>query len=273
MDFHIGSGLAALTEVGNEAEDLHFYGGRYGILTDKTSPAWQFTLIDSEFQGQREAAIREHEAGLTLIRDTFRNLPVAIDIDPHYSDQVWVKDSRFENISGSAIIISNEKNPLNEIGFENAVLKNAPVFALFRESGKKVAGKGADVSGRRISTTASSCPAKGCPAPSARIYEAAPLTAMPAPLPPAIPALPPTSDWVNVHTLGVTGDGKTDDTAAIQKAIDGHRVLYFPGGQYIVTDTLTLKPDTVLIGLHPSLTQFDLPDDTPAFQGVGAPRP
>src|ERR1700722_7299782 len=28
MDFHIGSGLAALTEVGNEAEDLHFYGGR-----------------------------------------------------------------------------------------------------------------------------------------------------------------------------------------------------------------------------------------------------
>jgi hypothetical protein len=40
MDFHIGSGLAALTEIGNEAEDLHFYGGRYAILTDKTSPAW-----------------------------------------------------------------------------------------------------------------------------------------------------------------------------------------------------------------------------------------
>ena len=70
MDFHIGSGLAALYQVGNEAEDLHFYGGRYGILTEKTSPAWQFTLIDSTFEGQREAAIREHEAGLTLIRDT-----------------------------------------------------------------------------------------------------------------------------------------------------------------------------------------------------------
>jgi hypothetical protein len=100
MDFHIGSGLAALTEIGNEAEDLHFYGGRYGILTDKTSPAWQFTLIDSVFEGQREAAIREHEAGLTLIRDTFRDVPTAIDIDPHYSDQLWVKDCRFENISG-----------------------------------------------------------------------------------------------------------------------------------------------------------------------------
>ncbi|HUN83489.1 MAG TPA: glycosyl hydrolase family 28-related protein, partial [Terracidiphilus sp.] len=28
MNFRIGSGLAALTQVGNEAEDLHFYGGR-----------------------------------------------------------------------------------------------------------------------------------------------------------------------------------------------------------------------------------------------------
>ena len=65
----------------------------------------------------------------------------------------------------------------------------------------------------------------------------------------------------NVRTLGVTGDGKTDDTAAIQKAIDGHRVLYFPSGHYLVSDTLTLKPDTVLIGLHPTLTQIDLADD------------
>jgi hypothetical protein len=150
MDFHIGSGLAALTEIGNEAEDLHFYGGRYGILTDKTSPAWQFTLIDSEFQGQREAAIREHEAGLTLIRDTFRDVPTAIDIDPQYYDQLWVKDSHFENISGSVVVISSEKSPLNEIGFENAVLKNVPVFALFRESGKKVAGKGPIVPGRKF---------------------------------------------------------------------------------------------------------------------------
>src|ERR1700691_2052702 len=87
MDFHIGSGLAALTEVGNEAEDLRFYGGRYGILTEKPSPAWQFTLIDSSFEGQREAAIREHEADLTLIRDSFRNELTAIDIDPRYSDE------------------------------------------------------------------------------------------------------------------------------------------------------------------------------------------
>lgn len=271
MDFHIGSGLAALTEIGNEAENLHFYGGRYGILTDKTSPAWQFTLIDSAFDGQREAAIREHEAGLTLIRDTFRNTPVAIDIDPHYSDELWVKDSRFENIARAAVIISNERSPLTEIGFENAVCKDAPTFALLRESGRKIAGRGAVYRVKNFNYGLI-VPGEGVMGTIGMLYSATPLAALPAPLPPAIPALPPTMDWVNVHTLGVAGDDATDDTAAIQKAIDAHRVLYFPSGRYIIHDTLRLKPDTILIGLHPTMTQFDLPDNLPGFAGVGAPK-
>jgi sugar lactone lactonase YvrE len=272
MDFHAGSGLAALTEIGNEAEDLHFYGGRYGILTDKTSAAWQFTLIDSVFEGQREAAIREHEAGLTLIRDTFRNVPTAIDIDPHYSDQLWVKDCRFENIPGSAVMISNEKSPLTEIGFENAVLKEVPVLAVFRESGKKVSGKGPIYRVENFNYGLI-VPGEGMTGAMGTLYEAAPLGALPDPPPAAIRAMPPTEEWVNVHALGATGDGTTDDTAAIQTAIDGHRALYFPSGHYIVSNTLMLKPDTVLVGLHPTLTQFDLPDGTPGFQGLGAPRP
>jgi sugar lactone lactonase YvrE len=104
-------------------------------------------------------------------------------------------------------------------------------------------------------------------------YEAVPLSSLPTALPPAIRALPPSSEWVNVHTLGVKGDGSSDDTAAIQQAIDAHRVLYFPGGHYLVRGTVTLKPDTVLIGLHPTLTQIDLLDDTPGYDGLGAPKP
>ena len=271
MDFHIGSGLAALTEIGNEGEDLHFYGGRYGILTDKTSPAWQYTLIDSVFEGQRAAAIREHEAGLTLIRDTFRNVPTAIDIDPHYSDELWVKDCRFEHISNAAVIISNEKSPLTEIGFENAVFKDVPTFALLRESGNTVPGKGAIY---RVANFNYGLivPGEGTTGAIGMLYNAEPLSSLPAPLAPAIPALPPTEEWVNVHSLGVAGDGTTDDTAGLQKAIDTHRVLYLPSGHYIVSGTLTMKPDTVLIGLHPTLTQFDLLDGTPGYQGVGAPR-
>jgi pectate lyase-like protein/SMP-30/gluconolaconase/LRE-like protein len=271
MDFHIGSGLAALTQIGNEAEDLHFHGGRYGILTEKTSPAWQFTLIDSTFEGQREAAIREHEAGLTLIRDTFRDVPIAIEIDPEYSDELWVKDCRFENVSGPAVIVSNENSPLTEIGFQNAVLKDVPTFAKFRESGKTVPGKGAMYQVRDFNYGLM-VPGEGMTGKIGMVYDAAALSILPAPMPPAIPTLPPTEGWVNVHTLGVTGDGTTNDTAAIQRAIDTHRVLYFPSGHYIVTDTINLQPNTVLIGLHPTLTQFDLPNATLGYKGVGAPK-
>jgi hypothetical protein len=271
IDFHLGSGLAGVYQAGNEAEDLHFYGGRYGIFTEKTSPAWQFTLIDSVFEGQKEAAIREHEAGLTLIRDTFRHVAKGIDIDEGYPDQLWVKDSRFENVSGPVVTISLEKSPLTEVGFENAVLSNAPVFAKLRDSGKEVAGKGAVYTVKSF-TYGLIVPGEGRVGDVGMQYDAAPLSSLPAALPAAIPALPPSNEWVNVHSLGVKGDGTTDDTAALQQAVNTHRVLYLPGGHYVVRDTLTLKADTVLIGLHPTLTQIDLQDETPGYQGLGAPK-
>jgi hypothetical protein len=271
MDFHLGSAMAGVYQAGNEAEDLHFYGGRYGVLTEKTSPAWQFTLIDSVFEGQSEAAIREHEAGLTLIRNTFRNVPKAIDIDEAYPDQLWVKDSRFENITGPVVTISLEKSPLTEIGFENAVLSNAPVFARLRESGKTVPGRGPVYEVKNF-TYGLIVPGEGRMGSIGMQYDAFPLASLPVALPAAIRALPPSPEWVNVHALGVKGDGMSDDTAALQRAINTHRVLYLPGGHYVVQDTLTLKPDTVLIGLHPTLTQIDLLDETLGYQGVGAPK-
>src|SRR5207253_7693266 len=140
MDFHIGSGLAGIHDGGNVAQDVHFYGGQYGIWTRKPSPGWQFTIIDAIFDGQRGAAIREHEAGLTLIRPQFKNVPAAISIDPRYSDELWVKDARMDNISGPAVVVSNENNARTEINMENVVCRNVPIFVSYRESGDQVAG-------------------------------------------------------------------------------------------------------------------------------------
>jgi sugar lactone lactonase YvrE len=270
MDFHIGSGLAGINQVANEAEDLRFFGGRYGILTEKPSPAWQFTLIDSKFEGQREVAIREHEASLTLVNASFRDVPVAIDIDPDYSDWLWVKNSRFENVSKAAIIVSNENSVYTQVGVEDAVAANTPVFARFRESGKTLGREG--IYAVKAFNHGLILKAPGEPGETGTRWNTAPLASLPAPLPPAIRPLPPTTQWVNIRSLGVKGDGRTDDTAAIQHAIDTTRVLYVPSGRYIVHDTIRLKPNTVLVGLHPSITQFDLPDNTPGFAGIGAPK-
>jgi sugar lactone lactonase YvrE len=271
MDFHIGSGLAALKDIGNEAEDLRFYGGRYGIITEKPSPGWQFTLIDSTFEGQSEAAILEHEAGLTLIHDTFRNLPQAIVIEPRYAEELWVKNSRFENISGPAITFGNEKNPRTEINLEDIACRQVKTFALLRESGKKIAGPGESYEVKSFSHGLTMSGAAD-PGEIRTSFDAHAINELPPPAANVIAALPPADTWVNLQTLGVKGDGVTDDTAAIQKAIAEHRVLYIPMGRYLVTDTILLRPDTVLIGLHPSTTQFDLADGTAAFQGVGSPR-
>ena len=272
MDFHIGSGLAALKDIGNESEDLHFFGGQYGIISGQTSPGWQYTLLDSSFDGQRVAAIQEHAAGMTLVHDQFVNVPTAVAIDPGYQDELWIENSRFENISGPALIISNEDNPTTEINVVNAVCRQTPVFARLRASGQQFA---APASTYRVSsfTHGLIMADLGAPASLQTDFHARAMAALPPATAPAIRTLPAPDTWVNIRTLGAKGDGTTDDTAAIQKAIDSHATLYVPSGHYIVTGTIKLKPDTVLIGLDPSTAQFDLPDSTPGFQGPGNPQP
>jgi Pectate lyase superfamily protein len=266
IDFHMGSGLAGLHDIGNEGEDLHFYGGRYGILTRKPSPAWQFVLIDSTFEGQREAAIRENEAGLTLIHDEFKNVPTAVDVDRDYSDELWIKDSRFENISGPAIVISNENSRMTEINTENIVCRQVPIFAQFRESGR---GDSYEV---KVLSYGLTLPAEGAIGSMETKYDVVALSEMPSPAPNVIAGIPATGEWTNLRSLGAKGDGKSDDTAVIQKAVAEHRVIYVPMGNYVVSDTIALRPDTVIIALHPDETQLDLLDRTPGFQGPGTPR-
>ncbi|WP_380783978.1 glycosyl hydrolase family 28-related protein [Sphingomonas sp. R86520] len=271
IDFHIGSGLAGVYQAGNEFEDLRFFGGRYGLMSEKTSPAWQFTLLDSEFQGQRDAAIREHEVDLTLVNVAIRDTPVGIEIDRGYSDSLWGKDVRFENVSQAGVIVSAENSVFTQIGFDNAVASNTPTFVRFRDSGKIVAGAGTSY---RVSDFSYGLKLAGLGTIGdyATDITMAPLARLPARRTPAIRAMPAVREWANVHDLGVKGDDTTDDTAALQRAIDTHRVLYLPVGRYRVTDTLKLRPDSVLISLHPSLTHLYLPDETPAYMGVGGPK-
>lgn len=272
MDFHLGSALAGVHDVGNIGEDLHFHGGRYGILTKKPSPAWPYTLIDSTFNGQRSAAIRTNEAQLTLLNIEFRNVPTAVEIDRDYAEQLWLKSSRMENISGPALLISNENSRLTQINVEDVVCRQAPVFAQFRESGRKLEAAAPTYQVKSL-THGLFITKMGAVGETKTIYRAEPLPAWPDKAPLWIAALPPMNSWINVRTLGLLGDGKTDDTAAFRKAVAAHRVLYFPMGHYVVTDTIELQPGTVLIGLHPNETQLDILDLTPAFQGPGSPKP
>jgi sugar lactone lactonase YvrE len=272
MDFRTGSGIAGVHDTGNVMEDVRFFGGQYGIWTRTPSPGWQFTAVDAYFEGQREAAIRETMAGLTLIRPQFRNVPTAISIDAGHPDELWIKDGRMEDIAGPALIISLEQNARTEINVENVVCRHVPVFAWFRESGKKVAGPGEMYETKAFSHGLHYADI-GAAAVMRDLFETVPLKTMPEPVKSDLVPLPPGDTWVNVRSLGAKGDGVTDDTAVFRKAIAEYRSIYLPSGYYVISDTLTLRPDTVLIGLHPLATQLDLLDRTATFQGVGGPKP
>jgi DNA-binding beta-propeller fold protein YncE len=271
-DIDAGKGKAGMFDVGNEMEDVRFFNGDYGIYTTKPSPGWQFMIVDTYFEGQRKAAIRTQEAGLTIVRMSVKNVPTVIEINPNYHEKLFMEDSRFDHVSGPAIIISNEDNAFNQISLRNVDCRDVKVLASYRRSGTKTDGAGPIykvknfIYGLQMDNLTADPVYK-------TIKELQPLQAFLAPAKKDIPDFPAISSWANLQTLGAKGDGETDDTKAIQDAIDKYPAIYVPQGMYRITETLKLKSNTVLIGLNPIATEILLKDNTPAFGGFGGHKP
>ncbi|KAH9935646.1 pectin lyase fold/virulence factor [Fomitopsis serialis] len=59
------------------------------------------------------------------------------------------------------------------------------------------------------------------------------------------------SQFMSMRSQGATGDGSTDDTSAIQTAINnywGCYILYFDAGIYMVSSTITIPAGTTIVG-------------------------
>ncbi len=271
-DFRVGSGRAAIEQVGNQASDIHIHGGDFGIVTGKTSPAWQFLLMDSSFDSQRVAAIRTQEAGFTLVRDRFAKVPVAIEIPEGQVEQLYGRDLQMRDIAQTVLRLGDVKNLRSEITLENVACAGVKKFV----EGEEAFG---DVSIAQHSfvetrfTLGLEIGADGREKGIVLHHHERTSRVQDAVLQSDIPSLPPMRSWVNVHVLGVKGDGGTDDTLALQRAIDAHATLFFPSGRYRLSGSLRLRPNTALIGFSPFTTQFILADSDAHFQGAGPAMP
>lgn len=57
---------------------------------------------------------------------------------------------------------------------------------------------------------------------------------------------------VTLPPYNAKGNGQTDDTDAIQRAINENDAVFLPKGAYVVTRTLELRPETALFGVSPA---------------------
>lgn len=69
------------------------------------------------------------------------------------------------------------------------------------------------------------------------------------------------------------GDGVTDDTAALQRAIDEHEIVFLPKGYYRISDTLRLRPQTKLVGVALHLSTIMTRPPYGALGEGDAPKP
>ncbi len=269
--FDLGDGLAGLFDVGNEMEDLTFSGGAYGIVCRMTSPGWPFVLLDSVFEGQRKAAVLSATTGFTGFRLKISDTPKAFSLYiPEAWEKLYLEDCVFENISDAAVTFYHTESVIQQTNLLRIFCRQTPVFVKKEENEQTVCGVAEAYKveeyayGYMYGDTQE--------ASHQEIFEAYPVEEIPAMPAGDIPPVPPMEKWVSVAGYGAKGDGVTDDTEALRRALSQESVLYFPQGIYKVTDTVTMKKNCTIIGLSPITTQIVIEDDTPEFAGFGAPK-
>ncbi|KAG9384715.1 Pectate-lyase-3 domain containing protein [Pyrenophora tritici-repentis] len=84
----------------------------------------------------------------------------------------------------------------------------------------------------------------------------------------------PLSQFLSARTLGATGDGRTDDTdalnAAILQASAAGKILFLDAGYYRVTSTIYIPPGAIIVGEALASVIFHA---GPYFDDMDAPKP
>lgn len=119
---------------------------------------------------------------------------------------------------------------------------------------------------------------------SSRVAQNISASSLEATLPAQNIVYPPDANMVNVRNYGTKGDGATDDTVAIRRAVQenltNHRTLFFPAGTYLVSDMIEWKGKDGLFGafltwqgVGTDKTIIKLKDNRSGFGDSKQPKP
>lgn len=267
ITINVNSGMAGIYDVGNEMEDIEIVGGNYGIITTKCSPGWPFVMVDTKFENQKKAAIFTREAGLTIVRTDVKNVPQFVEVQDGFFEKLYIEDSIFKNVD-KLLNIALENNSLTSIYVKNCYLEKCNVIVSYKDTENTIDNKYdcAHINEYIHGITASD------EYPEKQIKDILYIGEKQIDynvLYTDLKTLPEVKQWINVKKNGLIGDGVTDDTKVLKELIEKYTYLYFPQGEYLLTDTIKLKDDTVIIGLNPVSTKFILKDNAERFTGYG----
>ncbi|MBG0789912.1 MAG: hypothetical protein H0S80_05365 [Desulfovibrionaceae bacterium] len=261
---------------GGSIEGVQVVGGEYGLDLRETQPAC--TLVNVTLQGQNKNAIlyggRQSlvAIGLKVVKN---NSNPALRVNPGWDvphhGEVCLIDSTIEFVGDRGKLIETEKGfYLNNVYIKNCSLDvdgmeynsyewaQIDEIAVTGESYRRHKGflftQNIWVGGSKVDRLISKIKSNASPPESLQLRHYSPQEFRDV----------YNSKFVNVKhgPYFAHGDGISDDTNALQKAIDENEVVYIPKGYYLVRDTLKLRENTKILGLakHLSIILFDRND-------------
>ena len=262
---------------GGTIEDVSVEGGAFALRGDSS----QWAMRGLRFADQRVASIHLQDMiwNFAFVDVSAKNIPAFMTTKGLDDSTTFVSiiDAIFTNVSGpSAIVLSDRGHPLflqnvSLSGAATALVANGTaVWAPASAGGDTVASRWAGWPGDVSSVHTNGLFIGGAPLPS----NAAQLPGAPdAPL--ASRPRPWFDDGIipcNANTdCGAAGANETDDTAALIACIARCDRIFLPSGIYRVSDTLTLRNGSVIIG--ESLTNIYLAASSPGYSQVASPKP
>ncbi|KAB5566596.1 pectate lyase superfamily protein-domain-containing protein [Coniochaeta sp. 2T2.1] len=240
--------------------DLTFIGGATGMSVGNQ----QYTMRNLRFENCKTAIIQLWNWGWTYSGLSINNCGVGIDMSAGGTggEQVGSVTLLDSSITNTPVGILSAWAPNGNVpatggslALENLALNNVPV-AIKGPSGTVLAGSGGQTTiaswgnGHRYAPNGPQN-FQGSTNPYARPAALLSGNKYYARSKPQYENLP-VSSFVSARSSGARGDGNTDDTAALQNAINSAasagKVLYLDYGVYVVTSTITIPPGAKIVG-------------------------